>query len=132
MTPIQLPKDPMNRVHNSMNPHQGTATKSLCVCSAGLLRSPSIARFLQETQGHNVRACGVSQDYALVPISETLLTWADEIHVVAEQSDYVEAQLKYFDLEDTPVFIYDIPDQYGTFDPVLMEIIKEQFKGFSK
>ena len=117
----------LNQLGNAMNPHQGKAIKALCVCSAGLLRSPTIAKELT-LLGYNTRACGTSQDYALVPLSTALLTWADEIHVVEEQAELVRFCLEDLDLDDIKVVTYDIPDEFGTFDPKLVELIKQQIK----
>lgn len=116
----------MNQLANTKNQFQGDAIKALCVCSAGLLRSPSIAKFLTE-RGYNTRACGTSQEYALVPLSVALLTWADEIHVVAEQADVIFEQKEKLNL-DAKVYVYNIPDMYRTFEPKLMEIIKQEFE----
>jgi predicted protein tyrosine phosphatase len=120
----------MNQRGNCKNPNQGEAIKALCVCSAGLLRSPSIAKYLTGL-GYNTRACGTSQEYALIPVSEALLTWADEIHVVQGE----EAQIDFYVNQIFPpnhherpsIHSYDIPDMYGTFDPELMKIIEEQY-----
>ena len=114
-----------NQLGNARNPYQGKAIKALCVCSAGLLRSPTIAKELT-LLGYNTRACGTSQDYALVPLSTALLTWADEVHVVKEQSEFVHNCLVSMDLDDIKVVIYDIPDEFGTFDPILVELINKK------
>jgi predicted protein tyrosine phosphatase len=122
-----------NQLANAKNPHQGKAVKALCVCSAGLLRSPSIAKYLTE-KGYNTRACGTSQEYALIPLSPALLTWADEIHVVAEQYATVQNCLKLVREKaehtafTTKVYSYNIPDQYGTFTPALMKEIAKEYK----
>lgn len=126
MIEYNLPRAKKNQLANAFNPYQGKATKALCVCSAGLLRSPTIAKFLTGL-GFNTRACGTSQDYALVPISEALLVWADEIYVVSGEVGVVRDLLKALELE-TPVVEMDIPDEYGTFNPELEDIIKELFE----
>jgi len=121
-----LPRGSRNQLGNTKNPYQGDAVKALCVCSAGLLRSPTIAKFLTGL-GYNTRACGTSQDYALVPVSEALLLWCDEVYVVSEQVVIIRqllAELGY----DRAVYELDIPDQYGTFDPELEGIIKNLFE----
>ena len=115
----------MNQLSNTKNPYQGNAVKALCVCSAGLLRSPSMAKFLTE-KGYNTRACGTSQEYALVPLSVALLTWADEVHVVAEQANVVLEQKEKLNLK-AKVFVYNIPDMFGTFEPALMEAVESEF-----
>lgn len=122
-----------NQVGNSQNPYQGDAVKALCICSAGLLRSPTIAKYLTGL-GYNTRAVGIAEDYALVPLSTALVHWADEIHVVKEQhstliTELFEAKLD-FPMEN--IYIYDIPDSHGTFSPELEEMIDEQFQGFTQ
>lgn len=113
-----------NQLSNASNPYQSSATKALCVCSAGLLRSPSIAKHLTNL-GYNTRACGTSMEYALIPISHALILWSDEIHVVKEQQHIVEQILLHLAV-NRDVFVYDIPDQFSTFSPELMSLIRKQ------
>lgn len=116
----------VNQLGNSKNPYQGSAIKALCVCSAGLLRSPTIAKYLT-SKGYNTRACGTSQEYALIPISEALLNWADEIHVVQEQEEYIRGLVEEYGAE-AKIVVLDIPDKYGTFDNKLESIIKSFYE----
>ena len=117
-----------NAVSNAAtNPYQSDKIKALCVCSAGLLRSPTIASFLTQ-KGYNTRACGTSLEYALVQLSSALLHWADEIHVVKEQEQVIRDALKELKLESTDVYVYDIPDKYPAFDPELLELIEKTFE----
>lgn len=115
-----------NQAHNTQNPCQGDKKRVLAVCSAGLLRSPTIAKVLSEKYNRNTRACGTSQDYALVPISEALLVWAEEIHVVKEQEGLVKTILNHLEL-NTPVYVLDIPDRYNAFSPELLEIVEAHY-----
>lgn len=70
----------MNRLANSSNIYQGKFKRVLCVCSAGLLRSPTAAFVLsQEPYNYNTRAAGLIKEFALVPVDEVLIRWADEI-----------------------------------------------------
>lgn len=125
MDNYSMPRASRNQLANVTNPYQGKSKKALCVCSAGLLRSPTIAKLLTQL-GYNTRACGTSQEYALVPISEALLVWADEIYVVSEQVVVVRKLLEALNLLGvTPVTELDIPDEYGTFDPELELIIMD-------
>lgn len=125
MDNYSMPRANRNQLANVTNPYQGKSKKALCVCSAGLLRSPTIAKLLTQL-GYNTRACGTSQEYALVPISEALLVWADEIYVVSEQVVVVRKLLEALNLLGvTPVTELDIPDEYGTFDPELELIIMD-------
>ena len=130
-----------NQMANTQNRAQGNAVKALCVCSAGLLRSPSIAKYLAE-KGYNTRACGTSQEYALIPLSPALVYWADEIHVVSEQEMVVQDMVSRTyekmgewiggDKKKPVVYTYRIPDMYGTFDSSLMQIIDEEWRGMNE
>lgn len=120
-----IPFTGRNQRANIQNPYQSSKTKALCVCSAGLLRSPSIAKYLSD-KGYNTRACGASQEYALIPLSEALLHWADEIHVVKEQAFLIKAEVERAGL-DTEVIVLDIPDEYEAYSPELMEAIHNSY-----
>ena len=108
-----------NALWNCKNPHQGDFPKVLCVCSAGLLRSPTIA-FVLSNRGFNTRAAGI-HDYALIRVDEVLVEWADTI-VFAEQEHYNICK----DLvQNKEVFILNVPDQYEFRDPVLIKEIEK-------
>lgn len=113
-----------NQIANADNRFQGTDKRVLCLCSAGLLRSATIADILVKTGKYNVRNAGCAQEYALIPLSTALLHWADEIIVVEEWEQFVRDVLKEQELE-TPVTSLDIPDMYARNDPELIEIIKQ-------
>lgn len=123
-----------NRLANAQNQFQGKRKRVLCVCSAGLLRSPTIAWVLSnEPYGFNVRAAGVATEYALVPVDNVLLDWADEI-VCAEEDHAVQvrAMLEKFggasQLIDTPVHVLSVPDRYKFRDPELVELVEQAVK----
>ena len=113
----------MNRLHNSRNPFQGTNPKVLCVCSAGLLRSPTLAVVLA-SKGFNTRAAGIVDDYALVPVDEVLVQWADKILCV-EDSVYHQLCHK-FPGADVKAKALGIPDCYAYMDPKLVKSIEAQ------
>ena len=70
----------MNRLANSSNRWQGKYKRVLCICSAGLLRSPTAAFVLsQEPYNYNTRAAGLTKEFALIPVDEVLLNWAQEV-----------------------------------------------------
>lgn len=127
-----MQKPSFNQIANTQNPYQGDAVKALCVCSAGLLRSPTIAKVLTE-RGYNARAAGMSQEYALIPVTPALIAWADEIHVVAEQEDALldaltetrESVGGFINYKEPVVYVYNIPDMYPTFDKELVRMIEE-------
>jgi predicted protein tyrosine phosphatase len=116
----------MNRLANCHNKYQGKYKKVLCVCSAGLLRSPTAAFVLsQEPYNFNTRAAGATKEYALVPVDRVLLEWADEIVCMESGHAGVIESL----LGDTvkPVLILSVDDCYEYRNPELMEEIKSAY-----
>lgn len=120
-------KGTRNQMYNIHNHWQGKTKKVLTVCSAGLLRSATLQNFLIREYGYNVRNCG-TEDYALIPISEALVSWADEIVFVNKENfKRVELDLKEFNSIEK-CFILDIPDIYGFNDSNLIKICKEEYE----
>ncbi len=126
-----------NRLGNVRNPYQGDFKKVLCVCSAGLLRSPTLAWVLsQDPYNHNTRAVGYNTEYALIPVDQALVNWADQIVFVESQAkiEFERLLLPHFSQSDWDRFsrkeliTLDIPDIYEFRDPKLVETIKRQYK----
>jgi predicted protein tyrosine phosphatase len=114
----------MNRKANTKNPYQGKYKRVLCVCSAGVLRSPTAALVLSmEPFNFNTRACGINEDFALIKLDEFLLEWADEIICMDEHQ---EKHLKA--VTTKPIFNLRISDNFEYRDKGLMEIIKKRYK----
>lgn len=109
-----------NQLQNVDNPHQTRAKRVLCVCSAGLLRSPTMANALHQKYGFNTRACGSATSFALIPITEALIAWAEEIIFVDQDCrDYISSDhLKVADEWCADIHTLDIPDDHdwGTDD----------------
>jgi predicted protein tyrosine phosphatase len=125
----------MNRLGNAKNPNQGNFKKVLCVCSAGLLRSPTAAWVLsQEPYNFNTRCAGATGDFALIPVDEVLLTWAEEVVCMSEeQAEAIRYLLKVLGLYNPPsVISLDIPDQFRYRDPELVELIKKRYDEMEK
>ena len=117
----------MNRLANCRNPYQGEYKKVLAVCSAGLLRSPTIAWVLsQPPYEYNARAAGVSEEYALIPVDDVLLNWADE--VVCADQDHADVLKERYDHDDK-IVVLGIPDTFPYRHPVLVQMIKELYGG---
>lgn len=121
-------KSTRNQAFNVNNSWQGDTKKVLCVCSAGLLRSATLQNMLIREYGYNVRNCGTVEEYALIPISEALVFWADEIVFVNKENfNSVAKELERLTLLGK-CYLLDIPDNYGFNDPELVEICKKQYK----
>ena len=118
-----------NQLSNVSNSFQGNAKKVLCVCSAGLLRSPTVANVLHQELGYNTRAVGTSREYALIPITEALVAWADEIVFVDEDCKvYISKPDWELINEWNPKEVtLNIPDNYNWNDKALRDIILEQY-----
>lgn len=121
----------MNRKANALNPYQGNYPKVLCVCSAGLLRSPTTAVVLsQEPYNFNTRAAGLTPEFALIPVDEVLLHWADQIICMTTDqkvklNNLVQKNVKGKKLPT--IICLDIEDNFEYRDPVLMETIRKNY-----
>lgn len=116
-----------NQLHNITNQFQGITKKVLTVCSAGLLRSATLQNFLIKAYGYNVRNCGSDSSYALIPISEALVKWADEIVFVNEENyDMVKQELEELGVI-SKCYVLDIPDMYYFNEPKLIDICSKQY-----
>lgn len=107
------------------NAYQGKDKRVLFVCSAGLLRSATAARIYAKK--YNTRAAG-SEKYALIPVSDELLLWADEV-VFVNPFNHMSTAYK-FDLDtfDCKVKVLDIPDDYEYMDPQLIDHFYQQYE----
>jgi predicted protein tyrosine phosphatase len=127
-----------NQLGVIFNSYQGQYKKVLTVCSAGCLRSPTAAHILSgEPWNFNTRCAGTSQEYAIIPVTEALIVWADVIVVM--DSDMVkhinEMQNKLAtefaggmnEYEYKQVINLDIEDNYAYRDPELVNIMTEKF-----
>lgn len=116
-----------NRLGNSKNPYQGDFKKVLCVCSAGLLRSPTAAWVLSNAPfNYNTRAVGYNPEYAMVLLDAVNVCWADEVVVMDKwQKEAVMELLKEYGW-DKPVHVLNVPDDYGYRDPELVDLLTEE------
>lgn len=115
-----------NRFSNCKNRFQGANKKVLCVCSAGLLRSPTAALVLsQEPYNFNTRAAGIDEEYALIPVDDVLIEWADEIVCMDDRQAHAIKKLT-----SKPIICLNIKDQYEYRDKKLMDFIKTNYDAF--
>ena len=115
----------MNRLANCSNKYQGRYKRVLCVCPAGLLRSPTVAWVLSnEPYNYNTRAAGLEEEFALIPVDRVLLEWADEIVVQSEkQAEEIRNRLE----EEKPIVVLGVPDSYAYRDPELVQLIRKAY-----
>ncbi len=119
-----------NRLYNCKNPYQGKAKRVLCVCSAGLLRSPTAAIVLQREYGYNTRAAGIEESFALIPVDEVLIEWAEEIVCMSKQQETMLRDiLKQNKIEiSKKIICLNIDDDYEYMNPGLINSILESYK----
>jgi len=118
-----------NRENVLFNRAQGHYKKVLCVCSAGCLRSPTAAVVLsQEPYNFNTRSCGLTAEYAIIPIDEGLLYWADEL-VCFDKVQYNKLQelLESMRPFSKPVVQLNIRDIYNYRQKELVDTIRTQY-----
>lgn len=108
------------------NPYQGTDKRVLFVCSMGILRSATGSRLY--SYKYNTRSAGSYGD-ALIPVTPTLLQWADKI-VFVNKENYKNILMEFDSkvLNHKDVHVLDIPDMYEHMHPKLIEAYEEQFE----
>ena len=118
-----------NQLANIGNRFQGPTKKVLCACSAGLLRSPSLANILHKEFGFNTRAVGCDKEFALIPISQALIWWADEIIFVNRENFDSLNQEEKDEIADVgvKVTILNIEDDFDWNDTVLNRTLLEAY-----
>lgn len=121
-----IQKSTMNAMANARNRFQGDARRVLCVCSAGMLRSPTAANVLHNKFGFNTRAAGMS-DFALIPVSEVLLEWADQIVCMNDDhKNQLLTEAKHLLLEKDVISL-GIPDEFPYMDATLQQLIIDRY-----
>ena len=110
------------------NMYQGDYKRVLTVCSANMLRSPTIAHVLSaEPYNFNTRSAGIA-GFALIPVTEELLLWADEVVCAdTEHALYIRDKMIEY-MIDKPIIDLKIPDIYEYRNPELIKLIKERYE----
>lgn len=114
----------MARSMTAQNQYQGDWPRVLCVCSAGLLRSPTLAWVLSNPPYLcNTRAAGSTPAYALIPVDQVLLSWARTVVFVnPENHEEVLARRPRLELPKN-IFVLNVPDKFAYRDSGLIEAI---------
>lgn len=112
------------------NSFQGDYKRVLCVCSAGILRSATAAHVLcQDPYNFNTRNVGTAP-YALIPLTDDLLQWADEIICMeSEHEKVVKSKLKDL-MYTTPVVTLHIEDIYEYRNSELVRLIQTKYNDY--
>lgn len=125
-----------NQLSNVNNPYQNQDQykRVLFVCSAGLLRSATAAHvFSAEPYNWNTRTAGIGIEYALNPVTEALLMWADQVycmepeHLEDLKNVFGDSFIKLVNYRgDNFVKVLNIPDNFDYRNPELIQLLKER------
>ena len=108
------------------NSAQGDFPRVLAICSAGVLRSPTIAWVLSNAPfNFNTRSAGISDDFALIKIDAALIQWAEFGIVCAEHwmLEEVDKMCRFSGI-DRDIFALNIPDNFDFREPRLVRMIE--------
>ena len=108
------------------NPYQGTDKRVLFVCTAGILRSATAARIY--AQKYNTRCAGSHIQYALIPVTEDLLLWADEVVFMTNENYFETNQILDMQTYIGKVRVLDIWDDYNHMDAGLIAQLHQQYE----
>ncbi len=101
---------------------QGDYPRILFVCSGGMLRSATASHvFASEPFNWNTRAAGTMFG-AIVPVTETLLEWADKIFVM-EPHHAVSIKDTFKGFGSEKVSVLNVPDRFFYRDPELVKLL---------
>ncbi|POP42023.1 phosphotyrosine protein phosphatase [Superficieibacter electus] len=96
----------------------------LFICSRNQWRSPTAEQVFRRYPALSVRSAGTSRN-ARKRVSHDLLRWADVICVMEQKhKDRLMAEYPRL-LENKPLHILDIPDDYRYMDPALVTQLEE-------
>lgn len=110
----------------SRNSYQGQFRRVLCVCSGGILRSPTLAWILSNAPyACNTRAAGSHEEFALIPVDQILLDWADVVVFVNEEN--LQRTSMKFRVPANAV-VLDVPDSYAYRDPELVLLMEQALR----
>ena len=100
-------------------------TKILAVCTGNRCRSKTLAGMLNATPGCEARSAGTNPILAGRSITEEDLRWAG--HVIVFEEYHVQCIRSRFSklAKKLDIINLDIEDRYAPFDPVLIELLKD-------
>ena len=122
------------RLFNAKHDRQGTIRKVLCVCSAGLLRSPTAAVVLSQPPfNFNTRAAGLVPEFALIVVDQVLLEWCDEIVCMEKfHKETLELLMELPDYAKRPIKCLEIEDNFSYRSSELIFLIANKYREVSR
>jgi len=85
----------------------------LFICTGNVYRSRRAAEIVGALRGYAVRSAGTAPVWDGVPVTQTLIDWADEIYVMSEREDRHESFLRsHFKIGGKEIRVLGIPNVY--------------------
>jgi len=103
--------------------------KLLFVCSRNQWRSPTAEEIYKNRQDIAVRSAG-TEPSARIKLNSKTISWADIIFVMEKKHKERIIQNFGHEIEDRPIIILDIPDEYEFMDPELIEDIRTKVDSY--
>jgi predicted protein tyrosine phosphatase len=103
--------------------------KLLFVCSRNQWRSPTAEAIYKKRQDIVVRSAG-TETTARIKLTAKTILWADIIFVMEKKHKERIFQKFGSEIEDRPVIILDIPDEYQFMNPELIEDIQTKVDSY--
>ena len=98
--------------------------KLLFVCTANVDRSPTGEDLFKDVPGVEALSAGTDETYATVPISKTLIEWADIIFCMEKR--HFNKVVRMSPEARNKTVVLGIPDQYYRGQPELVKLIKSK------
>jgi len=106
------------------SPKTSPRTNVLFICSRNQWRSPTAEQVWRRHPALSVRSGGTSPN-AKHPVSANDLAWAQVVFVMEEKhKSRLMAEYRQL-LENKPIHVLDIPDEYKYMDAELVELLQE-------
>lgn len=109
-------------IHQLDNPCQRNYPRVLFICSAGMLRSATAAHHFV-SRGWNTRCAG-TEEYAVQPVHENTLLWAEKIYVM-EETHLGHLERK-FNIQNLDITVLGVPDMFNYMDPELIQLLEDR------
>ena len=119
----RVTEDQLAREHETRAKQAGR-TNVLFVCSRNQWRSPTAEQIWRKHPALSVRSGGTSPN-AKHPVSIDDLSWAQVIFVMEEKhKSRLVAEYRWL-VENKPIHVLDIPDEYKYMDPELVDLLTQ-------
>jgi predicted protein tyrosine phosphatase len=101
----------------------------LFICSKNQWRSPTAEGLFKNHAGHQARSAGTSAK-ARIKVNVKLINWADHILVMERKHQQLLRQRFPEAINDKPIIVLNIEDNYQFNDPELISILKNSLQNF--